>query len=101
MGNSKNRARKKRKIPPSRKKNIIQDSGPSYKDPGFPAKKISQNTELLRGITENVDSTLKEGTIFMDLSILFNVFDNVLKCPDCGCDIKSHVDMKKKCGYCN
>ena len=22
-----------------------------------------------------------------------------MKCPDCGCDIDSHVDMKKKCGY--
>ena len=32
---------------------------------------------------------------------LCNVFDNVLKCPDCGCDIKSHADMKKKCGYSN
>ena len=37
----------------------------------------------------------------MDLSILCNVFDNVLKCPDCVCDIKSHADMKKKCGYSN
>ena len=101
MGNSKNRARKKKKIPPSRKKNIIQDGGPSYKDRGPSAKKISQNTELLRGITENIDSTVKEGTILMDLSILCNVFDNVLKCPDCGCDIKSHADMKKKCGYSN
>ena len=86
-------AREKKKIPQSTKKNIIQDGGPSYKDSGPSAKKISQNTELLRGMTENIGSTVKEGTILMGLSILCNVFDNVLKCPDCGCDIKSHADM--------
>jgi hypothetical protein len=99
MGNSKNRARKKRKNPPPRNRNIIQDGEPSYKDPGPSARKISHNTEVLHGLSKNIGSTLKEGTIFMDLSILFNVFDHVLKCPDCGCDIESHVDIKKKCGY--
>jgi hypothetical protein len=99
MGNTKNRARKKRKIPPPRKRSIIQDGEPSYKDPGPSARKISQNTEVLHRLSENIGSTLKEGTIFMDLSILFNVFDNVLKCPDCQCDIEAHVDMKKKCGF--
>jgi hypothetical protein len=100
MGNLRNRSRKKRKIPPSRKRVENQDGGPKYKDPGPSAKKIGKNTEALRDMSKNIDSTLKEGTIFMDLSILFNVF-NVLKCPDCSCDIDSHVDMKKKCGYSN
>jgi ribosomal protein S27E len=35
----------------------------------------------------------------MDLSILFSVFNDVLKCPDCGNEMKSHVDMRKKHGY--
>ena len=51
-------------------------------------------------MSKNIDSTVKEGTIFMDVSILFSEF-NVSKCPDCGCDIDSHVDMKKNCGYSN
>ena len=51
-------------------------------------------------MSKNIDNTVKEGTLFMDLSTLFSVF-NVLKCPDCGCDTDSHVDMKKKCGYSN
>jgi hypothetical protein len=101
MGILRNRARKKERFHRQRKRNIIQDGEPSYKDPGPSARKHSQNTELIRGLSKNIDSTLKEGTIFMDLSILFNVFDQVLKCPDCGCDIDSHVDMRKKCGYSN
>ena len=48
--------------------------------------------------SENID-TAREGTVFMDLSILFCVFDSVLKCPDCGDEMKSHVDMRKKHGY--
>ena len=35
----------------------------------------------------------------MDLSILFAVFDDFLKCPQCGQDVASHVDMKQKHGY--
>ena len=102
MGNSRNRSRKKRKIPPPRKQVVKQHgepSQPAYKDSGPSAKKIGKNTEALRDMSEIIDTTVKEGTIFMDLSILFSVF-HVLKCPDCGCDIDSHVDMKK-CGYSN
>jgi DNA-directed RNA polymerase subunit M/transcription elongation factor TFIIS len=35
----------------------------------------------------------------MDFSILFSVFDDILKCPECGNDMNSHADMKKKHGY--
>ena len=34
-----------------------------------------------------------------DLSILFAVFDDFLKCPECGQDVTSHVDVKQKHGY--
>ena len=103
MGSSRNQSRKKRKIPPSRKRVVNQDgkpSWPTYKDPGPSARKIGKNAEALCDKSEPIANILKEGTIFMDLYILFNVF-NVLKCPDCSCDIDSHVDMKNKCGYSN
>ena len=48
--------------------------------------------------SENMD-TVREGTVFIDLSVLFGVFDEVLKCRDCGEEMKSHVDMRKKHGY--
>ena len=35
----------------------------------------------------------------MDFSILFSVFDDILKCPECGNDMNSHADMKKKHCY--
>ena len=35
----------------------------------------------------------------MDLSILFSVFDDILKCPECGNDMNLHADMKKKHCY--
>lgn len=42
---------------------------------------------------ENIVS-VKKGTIFMDLSVLFGVFD-VLKCTECGSNTNSHIDMEK------
>ena len=92
MGSSRNPSRKKRKIPPSRKRVVNQDgepSRPTYEDPGPSARKIGKSAEALRDISDTIASTLKEGTIFMDLSVLFNAF-NVLKCPDYSCDIDSH-----------
>ena len=56
---------------------------------------------MFGGIEENIDTILKEKTALMDLSVLFNVFYHVLKCPDCGSDMNSYVDMKKKNGYSN
>ena len=100
IGNSRNRSRKKRKIPPSSKGVVNQDSKPRYKYPGPSGKKIGMSAEAFREMSKNIDSAIKEGTIFMDLSILFDVFD-VLKCPDCGCDNDSHVELKKKSGHSN
>ena len=87
MGSSRNQSRKKRKIPPSRKRVVNQDgepSRPTYEDPGPSERKIGKNTDAHRDKTEPTASTLKEGTILMDLSILFNVF-NVLRM--CGVSI--------------
>ena len=39
------------------------------------------------------------GIIFMDLAVLFGVFNQVLKCPECGDNMTSHVDLKKKHGF--
>ena len=35
----------------------------------------------------------------MDLSILFGVFDNILKCPECEDEMKTHVDTTKRHGH--
>ena len=35
----------------------------------------------------------------MDLSLLFGVFDEILKCPDCESSLESHVDLRKRKGY--
>lgn len=101
MGNYRNRTRKKARIPPNKSKKKIQDGGRSYKDPGPSAKKIGQNTAMFGGILPNKDTILKEGTIFMDLSQLFGVFNDILKCPECGGDMSSHIDMRKRNGYSN
>ena len=65
-----------------------EDTGPS-------GVKIGAQTAKFGGNSVNME-TVKEGTVFMDLSILFGVFDNILKFPDCGEEMKSHVDMRKK-----
>ena len=64
MGSSRNRSRKKRKIPPSRKRVVNQDgepSRPTYKDPGPSATKIGKNAEALRDKSEPIANTLKGG----------------------------------------
>ena len=101
MGSSRNRSQKKKRIPPCKRAKKIQDGGPNYKDPGPSSKKISKNTAIVSGVLANMDTELKEGAIFMDLSVLFQVFDNILKCPDCGGEMSSHIDTKKKNGYCH
>ena len=101
MGSSRNRSQKKKRIPPCKSAKKIQDGGPNFKDPGPSSKKISKNTAIVSGILANMDTELKEGTIFMDLSVLSQVFDNILKCPDCGGEMSSHIDTKKKNGYCH
>ena len=99
MGNSRNRSQKKKRIPPSKRSKKIQDGRPNYKDRGPSSTKISKYTAIVSGILGNMDTVIKEGTIFMDLSVLFQVFDNILKCPECGGEMSSHIDTKKKNGY--
>ena len=99
MGNSKNRTRKKKRIPPLKKTKKFQHGEPSYKDPGPSAEKIAQNTAKFSGIFPNKETALKEGTIVIDLSVLFGVFDGLLKCPEC--DTSLHIDIKKRNGYSN
>ena len=38
---------------------------------------------------------VKEGTVFMDLFILFGTFNEILKRSECGYNMTSHVDMRK------
>ena len=96
MGSSRNRARKRSRRSLSKKAKKIQDGGPNYKDPGPSAKKIDKNIAKFERITTDVSPDLKEGTIFMDLSTLFNVLEAILKCPKCNSDMSSHVDMNKR-----
>ena len=98
MGNLRNRKRKRARVPPTRPAKTFKDgesSGSLFaQEAGPSAAKIGAKKVVS---TEKVDIS-KEGTVFMDLSILFGVFD-ILKCPDCCDDIKSYVDMRKKHGY--
>ena len=71
---------------------------PRGKDAGPSGAKIGAQTAKTGANSVNID-TVKEGTVFMDLSILFGGLDNILKSPDCGKEMKSHVDMRKKHGY--
>lgn len=89
MGSSRNRARKRSRRSLSKKAKKIQDGVPNYnyKDPGPSAKKIDKNIAKFKRISTDVSPDLKEGTIFMDLSALFNVFDAILMCPECNSDI--------------
>ena len=77
----------------------IHDGVPNYKDPGLSAKKIDKNIAKFKIISTDVSPDLKEGTIFMDLSALFNVFDVILKCPECNSDMSTQVNMNKKNGF--
>lgn len=96
MGNSRNKSRKKARHTPSKKQKIFQDGGDLYKDPVPSAKKIGKNTANFDCFLAPEYANLKEGTIFLDMSILFTVFDDILKC---GGDLNSYIDMKKKNGF--
>ena len=41
----------------------------------------------------------QEDTVFMDLFILIGVFNQIQKCPECGDNMTSRVDMEKKNGF--
>lgn len=101
MGNERNRKRKRPGISPSKLAKKFKDGEPHKKEAGPEAglsgAKIGTETEHFDIHSENVD-TIREGTIFMGVSILFGVIDAFLKCPDCGHDVNSHVDVRKKHG---
>ena len=67
-------------------------------NPGPSGKKTSHQTRNI-GETFNNLHTAKEGTVFMDLSLLFGVFDEILKCPGCESSVQSHVVLRKRKGY--
>ena len=94
MGNPQNRKRKRVRMA----KKFKHGGEPRDKEAGPSVAKIGAQTANFGVNSKNID-TLREGTVFMDLSILFSVFDEILKCPDCGDEMKSHVDMRKKHGY--
>ena len=99
MANKQNRSRKrKRKAPSKMAKKFKHGDKPRGEDAGLSGAKIGAQTAKIGANSVNMD-TVRKGTVFMDLSILFRVFDNILKCPDRGEEMKSHVDMRKKLGY--
>ena len=68
MGSSRNRSRKKKRIPPYKRAKQIEDGGPNYKDPGPSSKKISKNTAIESGIFANMDTELNvNGNIVLTL----------------------------------
>ena len=101
MGNTRNRARKRKRIPPSKqpkKPKLAKYGDPSVDARGPSGAEIGDQSAACSTDTENVDVT-KQGTIFMDLALLFTVFEDILKCPECGCKINSHVDLKRNTGF--
>jgi hypothetical protein len=101
MGNTRNRKRKRPRIAPSKNGKKFKDGEPSQdsqQNRGASGIKIGHVTGKLNENPGHTDS-INEGTVFMDLKELFNVFNEVLKCPDCGSKMTSHIDMKKKNGF--
>ncbi len=94
MGNTRNRKRKSVRITPSKAAKKFKDGGPSREIPGSSGVKIGDQTANFGVYSEKIQA-VKAGTIFMDLSILFAVFNDILKCPECGSNMNSHVDMRK------
>ena len=102
MGNSRNRKRKKARTPPSKMVKKFKDGDEAEKEccqnPG-PSKTKIGDTGRIFGENTGDDGSANEGIIFMDLAVLFGIFDDVLKCPDCSNNITSHIDLKKKHGF--
>ena len=71
-------------------KKIKHGDHPRNKEARPSREKIGAQRASFGVNSDNID-TIREGTVLMDLSILFGVFDQILKCPDCGDEIKSHV----------
>ncbi len=95
MGNSRNIKRKKVRIPPRRDAKKFKGREPYCQNPGPSKAKIGDLSETFGTSPGHIDSA-SEGSISMDLTVLFGVFDQVLKRPECGNNMTSHVDTKKK-----
>ena len=88
MANSRNRKRKKVRIPPCKKANKFKHGEPcTNQKPGSSEVKIGDPSKIFPTNSASAAS-VNEGTIFMDLEILFNVFNEVLRCPECKNSIK-------------
>ncbi len=97
MGNLQNRKRKRVRKPPSKMAKKFKHGGERRDKEARPSRaKIGAQTANFGVNSENID-TIREGTVFMDLSILFVVFDEILKCPDCGDEMKSHEEKTWIC----
>ena len=97
MGNTRNR--KKPRIPPAKKAKKFKDGRISDTVIGPSAQKIAKSSAQMSVNSPNVNTKVKEGTVFMALSVLFSIFDDILKCPECGSDMDSQVDLLRKNGF--
>lgn len=86
------------KIPPKNTSKKFKHGEARDEDARISGAKIGAESANFGVDSEKID-TIRKGTVFMDLCILLAVFDAILKCPDCGDDVNSHVDVRKKHGY--
>ena len=101
MANGRNRKRKRARLLPSKKSKTFKDGGQNAEgdqNPGPSKMKIGDVSGIFRDNICHTDR-VEEGTVFMDLFILFGIFNEILKCPDCGDNMTCDVDMKKKNGF--
>ena len=85
--------------PPSKAAEKFKDGGRSREIAGPSGVKIGDQAANVEDYSKNIEP-VKAGTIFMDLSILFVVFDDILKCPACCSKMNSNVDVRKN-GFSN
>ncbi|XP_046844662.1 LOW QUALITY PROTEIN: uncharacterized protein LOC124438534 [Xenia sp. Carnegie-2017] len=98
MGNSRNRSRKRVKITPRKPAKKFK-YGDDHVENTCPSGVEIGDQSADYGVERDHIDSIKEGTIFIDLSVLFGVFEDVLKCPECGDDTTAHIDLNKKHGF--
>lgn len=79
MGSTPNRKRKRARVAWQKAKKF-KDGEQSDKNP-WPSKMTIGDVKGKFGQNSHSVHSGKEGTIFMDMSVLFGVFEEVLKCP--------------------
>ena len=99
MGKEQNRKRRKKRKPPWKRAKKFKDGGEqSSQNPGPSQAKLGDSTaNFVKNVSES--ECIQESTIFIDIEVLFGVFSEVLKSPDCGDQMTSHIDVKKKNGF--